>query len=149
MKRECVWAYAAGLVDGEGWVGITKRKIYGRRRNVFYEPNISVMMTNEGAIDWLAHNCGGKKCSTVVRRGNHKSVYRWMIYGSKEATAFLEKIKCFSVVKKEQICIVLALCRSIEEHRWQHVKGGLPEYLLAYRESLCQESRRLNKKGKF
>jgi len=44
--------YIAGLVDGEAWVGVTRRKLRGLKRPC-YSPRIIVTNTNREVIEWL------------------------------------------------------------------------------------------------
>lgn len=60
MKKTDV-AYLAGLVDGEGYIGIKRSKAYAcqQRKTPSYHVRIQVRMVDEGAIRFLSETLGG------------------------------------------------------------------------------------------
>lgn len=62
MVTETEAAYLAGLIDGEGYIGIKKHKAYRSqgRRSPGYHARIQVRMVDEPAIAFLAETLGGR-----------------------------------------------------------------------------------------
>ena len=50
-------AYIAGIIDGEGYIGITKRIRRGKYRE--YTVRISIGQTDGATLDWIKDNFGG------------------------------------------------------------------------------------------
>lgn len=145
MKTE-ILAYTAGILDGEGYVGIRKGKPTPKRRNFSYDLMVAIAMTDKEIIEWLHNTFGGTNCFSILRNPQHKTVHRWTIW-NKKAEVFLRSIQPFVRVKARQIEIGLLLCKSIEEGRCLEHKKGVPLEMLRLREKLYMQIRQLNKKG--
>lgn len=94
-------AYAAGLFDGEGYVGIDSVCISSGKRKIAHLGLRVVISQKDGAImDWLKENFGGN----VYRQRNADKYYihRWRIHSTK-ALDFLKFILPYSIIKKQQI----------------------------------------------
>lgn len=61
MPTDTDLAYIAGLVDGEGYIGIKKSRAYKCQKRVTpgYHARISIRMVDEAAIRFLAETLGG------------------------------------------------------------------------------------------
>lgn len=61
LRKNEILAYLAGIVDGEGYIGIKKTRAYKcqDRQTPGYHACIAVKMINEKAIHLLATNLGG------------------------------------------------------------------------------------------
>lgn len=86
-------AYIAGLIDGEGYVGIAKN--FKRRR---YHLVINVVTYDKEIPEFIYSHFGG---NLIRVRGALKNYWRWGTY-DKNAKRFLEQIKPFLVLKKRQ-----------------------------------------------
>ena len=100
-----VLAYFAGIVDGEGTLGISQRgkgKYLGR-------PFFGVVNTNEELIKWIAkHFKGTVTCS---KRGQgRKPLYKWYATRLSDIKQILEAILPYLIVKKEKAEEVIAEC---------------------------------------
>lgn len=101
--KETEKAYIAGLLDGEGCVGINKDKI----KNTY---KIRVIITNSNleVIQWLKIKTG-IGCSYKYKKAfkeNWNPVHRWQIV-SNQSKDFLNAIKKYSIIKKSIIEAVL------------------------------------------
>jgi hypothetical protein len=104
-------AYAAGIIDGEGYVAFLSAGAgRGRRR-----PQIEVSSTDPELIDWLAEKCGGFKTKPVERGGNRKTEYRWRINGL-QARDFAREIAPFMVINRKRE-------KAFELAKWQPLRG--------------------------
>jgi hypothetical protein len=100
-------AYTAGLIDGEGCLGLYTR---GRIKS----PTVTVSMTDLDIIRWLKANFGGS-FSKYTREGNGKNQsdqYRWSLNTKAQIHAFLELLYPYLKVKKLQADILLDFLNS-------------------------------------
>lgn len=84
-------AYAAGLIDGEGTVTLTRRD----RKAKYRWPVVSVTSTTLEIIEQLA-KFGGSVHKRSRRIKHHKDVWVWSIRGQK-ALAFLRMVRPYMV----------------------------------------------------
>lgn len=145
MKTELL-AYTAGIIDGEGFIGIRKGKPRIGRINFSYDLVVAVAMTNRDLIEWLCERFEGATCVSVLRSCKHKHVYRWTVWNNK-AERFLRSIQPFLRVKVRQAEIGIKLCESIAEGKHREHKKGVPTDVLNFREGLYTQIRCLNKRG--
>lgn len=93
-------AYAAGIFDGEGCIGIEKQ-VRANRRNPHYKLRATVVNTDMWLCEWLRFAFGG----TVQERKSHpshiKDQWAWVIYNS-GATDFLKLILPYMNLKRPQ-----------------------------------------------
>lgn len=95
-------AYLAGLFDGEGYVGI----VPGRQRkseNMSHTLRISISNNHPDLMKWLLKEFGGS-----IRKKRQKGFLNqeWRL-SSKQALVFLNTIRPFLIVKKEQVEIAI------------------------------------------
>lgn len=102
MKKE-ILAYTAGIIDGEGCIGINR----GRRKGecIYHSLKIECAVTDRGVIEWLHRTFGGS--TYFGKRPNRKPYYRWLI-SSKEGESFLRLIYPFLRIKRNQARLVFA-----------------------------------------
>lgn len=106
MKQSKIsrYAYAAGLIDGEGCIRIEKRKARNNRSDNYFL-SICLYQKDGRMVDWLFGNFGGKVYSVIMPPGkineNGGTIYQWRILNRK-ALEFLKKILPFLTVKKSQ-----------------------------------------------
>jgi hypothetical protein len=81
-------AYAAGIIDGEGSIGVTYRTT-----NDSYLLVVQVSMTQPAVPTWLHETYGGGlgMYAQGARSWGSQYVYKWSIYG-KEALLFISKV---------------------------------------------------------
>ena len=93
-------AYAAGIVDGEGCIMITKV-------GVSYAPLVTVSNTNFELMEELHKTYGGKiyKISKPKNKLHWKDSWQWRIHWS-YAVDFLKEIYPFLIIKKKQADLV-------------------------------------------
>lgn len=114
-------AYAAGIIDGEGCIEIIKwqdyrnskyKKPYGPR----YIVAVEVHMADIEVVKWLQERLGAAIKTKIPKNPRHRTCYHWVLY-SKRAFNFLQEIKDFIVLKKEQIRIVEEFMKLPREDR--------------------------------
>lgn len=99
-------AYAAGVFDGEGSVGIYVggKTSLGRPR---YNLRLSVGNTDTRLTNWLAETFGGKVRAKQPRvPSRHRQAYDWYLFGN-NAVEFLRLIRPFLLLKAEQADVAI------------------------------------------
>ena len=145
-----VLGYVAGIVDGEGYVGITTAFDRRTSKNPSHAARVVVINTDLRLIGWFAETFGG-----VVMSGDHdrakgwKTRYTWQING-KRCEQFLVALRPYLRLKGEQADVILAL-RATGLHRGGGLGHGgvaLAAHVVAEREALKQRIHVLNARGK-
>lgn len=143
-------AYIAGIIDGEGTVGIWKsntgvHSMAGRSPS--YILRMSVKMTDEGVIKWLAHITGVKYWSQFNKRpGNHKPwIYQWTFTGRK-AARLIREIYPYLIVKQKQCDVALEFIKTLQRRNYFGVR--LNHKTVVARELLRRRMQALNKRGR-
>lgn len=83
--------YFAGLIDGEGWIGMVRMKTV-----------IQVQMTHEATVAALHNRYGGSFVRRPPASARHKMVWRWEISG-RTARRVLIAIRPFVITKKDDL----------------------------------------------
>jgi hypothetical protein len=110
-KQKLKLAYIAGIVDGEGYVGITKTKPYKKktgRVNPVYHEKVQIRMVNEKAIKFIAQTLGGWYWKEKPSCNKGKPLYCYQI-SDRQAAEIIKKLLPFLKVKKQQAKIILQL----------------------------------------
>lgn len=138
-------SYAAGLIDGEGTIGITELKPGAGRKSPQHRIYVAVTMTEQAAILWLQLTFGGHLQSLKARDPRHKPTFRWSM-ASKTAAEFCELIGPFLKVKRQQAEIAARFFRERMAGNFQG-NTGVPIDELAQRRQLMAKIRNLNQRG--
>lgn len=119
MKKTDI-AYMAGLVDGEGYIGVKKSKAYKSqgRQSVGYHARIQIRMVDEAAIKFIAEQLGGwyYKEKPSVAKGRPLYCYQ---ASDKRAETVLRTLLPFLKVKAPSARAVLSL-REMQANGRQH-----------------------------
>lgn len=91
-------AYIAGIIDGEGWIGITKSTKIDCV-NPTYVPKIQVGMVDLNVPFLLKRIFGGSVHSERVQ--NRQVIYRWHLTVVNELMSCLSQVLPFLIVKRE------------------------------------------------
>jgi hypothetical protein len=140
MVTEAEQAYAAGIFDGEGHVGIVVTK--NGRGEVYHRLMLNVTNTNAEIIQWLFDRWDG--CIHSPRyfaKEEWREANRWTV-SDKRAMKFLTDVLPFLIIKKEQAEIGIS---------FQQTKGrggfGTPAPDLTSREAMRKQISSLNQGG--
>lgn len=101
-------AYIAGFFDGEGLVGVYKRKNKLAKNGIAHEVRVSMTQKKREVLDWIAARFDGN-----IRWA--ENVWIWELHGNKQCPFFLKRIEKFTIVKKEQIIMALEFCKSYQD----------------------------------
>jgi hypothetical protein len=94
-------AYAAGIIDGEGYIGITESRPTGRRRSPQFRCLVVVQMCGPEVPVWLAENFGGTVHAYPPRQPGHKGSHRWVLQ-DRRAVVFCALLEPHLRVKGDQ-----------------------------------------------
>lgn len=150
MVSETTLAYLAGLIDGEGYVGV-KRTSRKDAVSPIYHERIQVRMVHEGAIALLASTLGGNYYREKASATNGRPLFCYQASDAK-AAAILKLLLPYLIVKRESAENVLRLRASKNDPR-SRLRGGMtqrrlmaPE-VLAEREAIYLRAKELNRVG--
>lgn len=128
-------AWVAGLVDGDGCIGI--RVSQGR----YFTERVSVGQPVEGRglLELLAEIFGGSVA--LRRRKNRPDFYQWDIHGPR-ASAMLKRVAPHLLQKQKQSALVLQYRETVERSQKRRT-----EDVIHRQRSLYEEARALNRHG--
>jgi hypothetical protein len=140
-------AYLAGIIDGEGCIGIGKR---GRNRK-YIIATLQVSNTDYRLLEWLQHYYGGGIYSynhdNTILRGR-KPTYIWSLAADKATNVIIDALP-YLIIKREQAELVLSIPRR-EIYRDTvngRIRVQMTEEDFFENERLFAEMRQLNKRG--
>jgi hypothetical protein len=140
-------AYLAGLIDGEGYIGVTgthtSASAKGCKRGVAYRCHISVNMVEKAALQWAQEMTGlgrvsPKKASCV----RHRPAWSWNVW-SNEASQLALAILPYLHVKREQARNLIEFNSIMRQPGFK----GLTDEEWDARERHWHRSRALNHRG--
>lgn len=108
-------AYIAGIMDGEGFIGLIHSYRAKRQCNHF-QPKVDMSNTDERLIDWLKTRLSSLKPFVETKPArdltNQKPVHHLMLFGPERISIFLEQIIPYMIIKKEMAEILLKYTKS-------------------------------------
>lgn len=140
-----ILAYAAGIFDGEGSVGIRAGHHNQNRGKIHHSVTVAVSSTDRALIDWFLKNFGGNANANHVDKAelNYKQAWKWILL-AKHAEAFLMAVRPFLVIKWRQADLALALRADLGDG----THPALTDEVFTRREAMKQEMHRLNARGR-
>jgi len=139
-------AYLAGIVDGEGHVGI---HLEHRRGYKFAVARIAVGMTNEATVRALAQTFGGTVKERLPGLRGRKPLFLWQVT-NKLATRVAKTLLPYLVVKAPQAACIVALDRMKQEPRIKVQNWwARPEEYRQREKSLADAAKLFNRYGPY
>jgi hypothetical protein len=83
-NKNCLFAWAAGLFDGEGTIYSAKGRV-----------RVSIHMTDLDILETFKINFGGSIIKCKKQKEHHKVSWRWSLQASDESVSFLKDILPF------------------------------------------------------
>ena len=112
--KETLYAYIAGIIDGEGYIGIKKGlpTAANKMRSPKYEARLSIAMTDREAITLIERTFGIYCCTSLRPQRNvlHKSCYHFDVTNHRVGT-ILRSVLPYLQIKREQALTVIAFCK--------------------------------------
>jgi hypothetical protein len=122
-------AYIAGLIDGEGTIGI-KRRMPSSRNSMKapkYSAHVGIAMTDRDPVACVAEFCGKPDRVTFrVRKDGHKTIYEFAVENT-AAAKLLREVRPYLVGKTRQADVAIefaALREKSRAHRTKVVSTG-------------------------
>ncbi len=103
-------AYMAGLLDGEGCIGVFKQKSSGKMWQFDFGVRVIITNTNEMVLIWVKEitGAGCMYKSKKAFKENWSPVHRWQVT-AEQARSFIKTIYPYLKIKKDIADIVLQL----------------------------------------
>ena len=143
MRKNELIAYLAGLVDGEGYVGIKKTNSRKDCRNPQYHERIQIRMTEESAIKLFKETFGGNYYHESMHSKYSKRPLYCYQASDKLAADTIKKLLPFLTIKKPQALAILELRKSKNDPnsrlRGSPAKRPMKPEIVQFRESLYQK----------
>lgn len=134
--------YAAGLIDGEGCIGIRKRQ-RPQDRTPVYSPYVTVNMTARQVVEKMQLLFGGALNPKYNPKPNARVSWAWTLTG-KNARKFLDQVQPFLLLKAAQAEAALWVLKSTaKDPNGKKLTPGI----LAQREICRQDCLRYNQRG--
>ena len=140
------WSYFAGIIDGEGYLGLKIQRKRKQHHIQSYVAEVSVSNTNLELINWIHKNFGGRILTENIRKGKWKIVYIWRAY-SNEISSILRNVKKYLIVKKEKAECILDYRKTIILNQGNRRWNGINPELEQKRRLLYLKVKKGNTKG--
>jgi hypothetical protein len=140
------WAYAAGFVDGEGCISVSRSFVLGRGR---YQYGVQVVVSNgdRGALDWFQLTWGGWVVAVSKGKGRAKASWGWRCPTGLSAKPFLNGIRPWLRIKGKQCDNALLMIELLQRSRRTLGPYPLPQAWLDEQEKHYWIQRELNHRG--
>ncbi len=140
-------AYLAGIVDGEGYIGIKRSaRVKGSVSPRFCE-RIQVRMINEEAINLLADTLGGNYYRETMSQRKGRPLFCWQASDA-QAAVILRALLPYLRIKKGNAIAALALRESksdpLARRRGSPAKRVMDPSVIAHRQELYERCKALN-----
>lgn len=114
--QDANWPYLAGLIDGEGHIGVTKGcRYWGETKYPAYSLQISIANNDLGLMQYLIKHFGGVYYVHTRKNPNARVGYIWHPKGHKNKEQLLLAVIPYLVIKPEQAKLALEFLRMKDE----------------------------------
>jgi hypothetical protein len=94
------WNYLAGLIDGDGSLGIA---VHPHEQNyINYDATVEVATTHLPTVKWLSDTFGGQFYTTQDKRPNRKPNHHWYVSNSEHQLNLLKMVSPLLKLKRRQ-----------------------------------------------
>jgi hypothetical protein len=141
------WAYAAGLVDGEGCIAVV-RFFEPRRDRFYYGVQVVIANTDRAVLEWVEATWGGLVVPVAASgRGERaKDSWAWRC-GTPLARSFLVGLQPWLRIKVKQCQNALTMAELLQKSRRTLGRARLPQAWLDEQERHYWIQRELNHRG--
>lgn len=151
MTRKELHAYLAGIVDGEGYVGIKKTDNRNDCVNPQYHERIQIRMVEEGCIKLFKNIFGGN----YYKETHHSKYSKRPLFcyqaSDKLASKIVKILLPYLCIKNRQAKLILKLRKSKDSKesrlRGSSARRPMKPEIVNYRESLYQQIKQIHKGG--
>lgn len=115
MDKVLDMVYIAGLFDGEGTIGLYKKKDNKiKNRSYYYHTLVCLVNTNREVMEWMAKKLEINHHCVSRRKGKMKKTwskcYVWFLGGLKDIIYFLSIVIPYLRIKRKQAELLLEYC---------------------------------------
>ena len=146
--KETDWAYAAGFVDGEGCIAISRCFVPNRDRFVY---GVQVVVSNReiAVLEWMRSCWGGWVVSNSpsARGTKAREARNWRAPTGIGSVPFLTGIRPYLRIKADQCDNALVMAELMRRSRRTLDRNLLPKEWLEEQEALYWKQRELNHRG--
>jgi len=134
--------YLAGIIDGEGYIGIVKYKTKPYVSDYTFTLRLTVTNTNLILMNWIQLNFGGTVHKHAPRdtHPNHRITYTWRI-GCSKATSILRKVYPYLIVKQSEAKLAIKFQKQMKNYG----PAGIPDSVYIKRVKMYKNLRLLKK----
>jgi hypothetical protein len=138
-------AYVAGLIDGEGYIGIMALRMARVKRGIYHTPVVKLVVTDIATIDFLMGRFGGyRSVRNFPNNPYYQTAYGWEVKNCQPVIAFLKEVRPWLRIKAQQADVVLEFC----EGRTQRFgRNGISDAEYDRRAESYRQIRQLNHRG--
>jgi len=115
---ESKYSWLAGLLDADGYIGISQHKDRKSKRQFSWRPNLKVVNTKKILLEEIKRQfgCGTISTSGKCNYGTKKQAYQ-ISFSSNDIRKILPEVKRFLVIKSRQSDLLLAMLIITADHR--------------------------------
>jgi hypothetical protein len=116
-QRQTLFAYLAGIIDGEGTITIHKTKIK-ESWNYSYAPAIRIGLVNQEVVKLFADTFS-LKVRQEKQRGvpNRQLMFRAETSGTHKVIKIINKVYPYLIIKKKQADVIYELCKKFNSRK--------------------------------
>ncbi len=133
MFAEERYAYIAGLIDAEGYLGIRKRAVKKNREN--YRPALVLAMRDRIGLDLMISEFGGE----IKIYPSNNTLY-YLTYNAIKVNEILEKCGKYLIIHQEEMSII----HELQESKFTQSQNSFKPDLHLYRAELFQKIKKEN-----
>jgi len=144
--------YLAGIVDGEGSIGVCKA-IRNNRWNPEYRIRMRITNTNKKLFDYIIEILDRQDdyyylCERLSRDTNRKTIYE-LEFGDMLTYKFLKEIVDYLLLKTEQAKLAIQMKNTFNGYSDKKIYCGriVPKDIVDMRENIYKEICKLNQRG--
>lgn len=139
--------YLAGILDGEGYLGIIKAtSTYKDKKKQYYVPVIKVASVDKIICEVLQNRFGGHLTKRIHAQVNHKLSWMWEVKSSKKVLPVLEATNGKLLLKSKQSKVLKEFI-AFRENNKSKMNKGFSEEDWNLMEKLYLQIRDLNYRG--
>jgi hypothetical protein len=144
--KDTDWAYAAGFVDGEGCIAVTRSFTPSKARYLY---GVAIVVTNRdrNVLEWMQTTWGGWIVATRSQKGLAQASWQWRCATGLSAMPFLIGIRPWLRIKEPQCGNALAMIDLLQRGRRTLGRAPLPQAWLDEQEKHYWIQRELNHRG--
>lgn len=111
MTTPTTLAYLAGMIDGDGFITITRSVRKGKE---YFGPQVGIAGTRREPHDLAASLWGGTVSAYVPKNPDHRTQFNWQRMG-KDAVPILEGLLPYLLIKADHARLALELAEHLAE----------------------------------